>query len=171
MVVTKENVHMIPEMMQFVRDEGVDYMEYQPVSLTEDHRLYDSLDFTTSKESTDEFIAQIQMVKRYQGLTVPSEIYQQILHEVLVNKTITVTNCFGGKSLFFVDPLGDIWPCPSRRRKQEEDNLGNIMTSSLEDLQRLLTLSGQDGLGQACSKCDRDCACMFELTTSNIWQK
>ncbi len=171
MVVTKENVHMIPDMMEFVKSEGADYMEYQPVSLTEDHRLYDSLDFTTSGDATDEFIAQIQAVKNFRGLTIPSEIYQQVLQEVLVNKTITITNCFGGKSLFFVDPLGDVWPCPSGRRKQPEDNLGNIITSSHQDLQNLLTISDKNGFGMACSKCDRDCVCMFELTSSNVWQK
>jgi len=171
MVVTKENVHMIPEMMEFVKNEGVDYMEYQPVSLTEDHRLYDSLDFTASKDATSEFIAQIQAAKRFQGLTIPSEIYQQVLQEVLINKTVTITNCFGGKSLFFVDPLGNIWPCPSGRRKQPEDNLGNIITSPHQDLQKLLTISDKSGFGAACSKCNRDCVCMFELTSSNVWQK
>lgn len=171
MVVTKENVHMIPEMVQFVKNEGADYVEYQPVSLSPDHVLYDSLDFTTSTEATAEFISKIQMVKSYEGLTMPSEIYRQILYEVLMHNTITVRNCFGGKSLFFVDPLGDVWPCPSGRRKQPEDNMGNIITSSQEDLHELLTLSGRDGLGKACSKCDRDCVCMFELTTSKIWQE
>lgn len=117
MVVSNENVHMIPEMVEFVKSEGVDYMEYQPMSLTEDHKLYGSLDLTANDDATAEFLAQIKIAKESRGLIMPSEIYHQILEEVLVNKSITILNCFGGKSLFFIDPLGDIWPCPSGRRK------------------------------------------------------
>jgi MoaA/NifB/PqqE/SkfB family radical SAM enzyme len=138
-VITSRNVRQAYEMGQFAADLGCDYYVPQPVSLTADHPLHDELSLSSAHHAalTDTLD---HLYKANLTLKLPPSDYPQRFVASITTDAGTVVDCFGGRDLFFIEPDGSVWDCPSslkiaatsarRRRTIREQSAAALFTAT-----------------------------------------
>ena len=115
-VITRSRPHEVTAVAQLAASLGVDYYVPQPISLSPGHRLFHQLAHTPA----DAEAAAVQLARLYRdpmGLTLPDPSYlTRFLAAISTHDSGHVPGCFGGAQLFFVQPDGSVWDCPSDRR-------------------------------------------------------
>lgn len=112
-VVTQKNLtHALPT-GQFIARLGVDYFVIQPVSLASDHQLFYELSLDARHhDAFTQAIADLQQAGL--RLHLPHPHYVRRVQQTLSREPPPiVTRCFGGRDLFFIEPDGSVWDCPS----------------------------------------------------------
>jgi MoaA/NifB/PqqE/SkfB family radical SAM enzyme len=115
-VVTRDRPQEITDVALLATQIGVDYYVPQPISLAPDHALFDPMthtpaDATTVRDQLD------QLYDDPGGLAIPDPSYlQRFIAAVSTQDSGRVPDCFGGAGLFFIEPDGSVWDCPSDRR-------------------------------------------------------
>ncbi|MFE9679282.1 radical SAM protein [Streptomyces sp. NPDC006259] len=115
-VVMRDRPQEITDVARLASDVGVDYYVPQPISLPADHKLF------AERCHTAEDVAAVEdQLRRLQadprGLAIPDPSYvRQFLASISTQDCGRVEECFGGAQLFFVQPDGSLWDCPSDRR-------------------------------------------------------
>lgn len=114
-MITKLNLDAITTVPRLAADLGCDYFVAQPVSLPADHNLHDELvlNETDIPRLRREFG---QLYASGLPLTLPSVDYPGQFVSAVQESTGLVRDCFGGNDLFFVEPDGSVWDCPSALR-------------------------------------------------------
>lgn len=115
-VVMRDRPQEITDVARLASDAGVDYYVPQPISLPADHKL-----FAERCHSAEDVAAVEDQLRLLQadprGLVIPDPAYvQQFLASISTQDSGRVEECFGGAQLFFVQPDGSLWDCPSDRR-------------------------------------------------------
>jgi MoaA/NifB/PqqE/SkfB family radical SAM enzyme len=113
-VITRDDLGSMREVADLGADLGVDYYVPQPISLAPDHPLHDEL---TLRQHDGPALATALNDLYRAGLAVdlPAPSYpEQMLGTVISSAPAPVGGCFGGHTLFFIEPDGSVWDCPSR---------------------------------------------------------
>jgi MoaA/NifB/PqqE/SkfB family radical SAM enzyme len=161
-VITRVNISAITGVADLSAALGLDYFVPQPVSLAEGHALYDELALRPADQAA--LAAALRSLYRA-GLPValPAADYpDRFVAVTATEKLLTVSGCFGGHTLAFIEPDGSVWPCPSSHK----------IAATLPSGQR--TIIGHDAAGlfgiarstcpADCSLMSRDCVNMWPLT-------
>ncbi|MEU6562612.1 radical SAM protein [Nocardia nova] len=115
-VVTRSAPHEITGMGRLAADLGVDYFVPQPISLAPEHALFNSMCHTAA----DVAAVGEQLTRLYRdphGVALPDPSYvRRFLSSITSQDSGHVEDCFGGSRLFFIQPDGSVWDCPSDRR-------------------------------------------------------
>jgi MoaA/NifB/PqqE/SkfB family radical SAM enzyme len=115
-VVTRSRPQEITEVARVAADLGVDYYVPQPISLAPDHKLFHQMSHTAD----DVADVSEQLDRLYNdphGLHLPDPSYaQRFVAAISTHDSGHVPDCFGGARLFFIQPDGSLWDCPSDRR-------------------------------------------------------
>ncbi|MEV4830598.1 radical SAM protein [Micromonospora sp. NPDC049257] len=115
-VVTRSRPQEITDVARLAADIGVDYYVPQPVSLPSDHQLFDALSHTPADVAS----VGAHLERLYadpHGLALPDPSYlQRFVAAISTQDSGHVPDCFGGARLYFVQPDGSLWDCPSDRR-------------------------------------------------------
>lgn len=115
-VVMRERPQEITDMAELAGQLGVDYYVPQPISLTPENKLFDEL----SHRREDAPAVAEQLARLYEtpgALTLPDPSYaRRFLSAISTQENGHVPDCFGGARLFFIQPDGAVWDCPSDRR-------------------------------------------------------
>nr|WP_269809955.1 radical SAM protein [Kineosporia rhizophila] len=115
-VITRTRPQEITEMARLAADLGVDYYVPQPIALAPEHALFDQM----SHRPGDTVDVREQLETLYaepSGVALPDPSYvQRFLDAVTTQDSGHVPDCFGGARLFFIQPDGSLWDCPSDRR-------------------------------------------------------
>jgi MoaA/NifB/PqqE/SkfB family radical SAM enzyme len=114
-VITALNIPDICAVPRLAASLGCDYAVPQPVALPAGHKLSAKLSLTPEHLPAlrQQFTALFS-----EGLHVrlPAEPYPERVAAAVSEPTGTVHGCFGGHTLFFVEPDGSVWDCPSTLR-------------------------------------------------------
>ena len=115
-VVTRSRPQEITDVARLAADIGVDYYVPQPISLPPDHVLFDALSHTpVDVADVDEHLH--RLYRDPLGLALPDPSYlRRFVAAVSTQDSGQVPDCFGGARLFFIQPDGSVWDCPSDRR-------------------------------------------------------
>lgn len=115
-VITRSRPHEITAVARLAADLGVDYYVPQPISLAPDHDLFRQLSHTPDDvDAVGQHLADLYRNPR--GLTLPDPSYPgRFLAAISTHEGAVVPDCFGGSRLFFIQPDGAMWDCPSDRR-------------------------------------------------------
>ncbi|GAA2718502.1 MULTISPECIES: radical SAM protein [Streptomyces] len=115
-VVMRERPQEITDVARLASDVGVDYYVPQPISLPPDHKLFAERCHTPKDvAAVEDQLRRLQEDPR--GLTLPGPAYiRQFLASISTHDSGRVADCFGGAQLFFIQPDGSLWDCPSDRR-------------------------------------------------------
>lgn len=115
-VVMRERPQEITEMARLAEEIGVDYYVPQPISLPTDHKLFEE---RTHREEDVAAVAD-QLDRLYtepSSLAIPDPAYaRRFLASISTHDSGRESDCFGGARLFFIQPDGSVWDCPSDRR-------------------------------------------------------
>ncbi|WP_017545486.1 radical SAM protein [Nocardiopsis prasina] len=115
-VVMRSRPQEIGDVARLAADLGVDYYVPQPISLAPDHALFEKHAHRPSDVA--EVAGQLDdLYADPSGLTLPDPSYaRRFLEAISTHDSGRVAGCFGGARLFFVQPDGSVWDCPSDRR-------------------------------------------------------
>jgi MoaA/NifB/PqqE/SkfB family radical SAM enzyme len=159
MVVTRHNIQEVTDMGRLAADLGMDYFVPQPISLTPGHRLQAELGLDSDhvvavgKELTRLYEARLDV-----GL--PDRSYAASFVSTLGTEAPGfVADCFGGHTLFFIEPDGSVWECPS------------YLKIAATPPSQHRTIRGSDArllFGQSYRNCPADCA-LFSRDCVNMW--
>ncbi|MFJ6771810.1 radical SAM protein [Kitasatospora sp. NPDC091257] len=115
-VVIRERPQEITAVARLAAEIGVDYYVPQPISLPPDHKLFAERCHTADDvPAVEEQLLHLQQDPG--GLTLPGPAYvRKFLDSIATQDSGRVEQCFGGAQLFFIQPDGTVWDCPSDRR-------------------------------------------------------
>lgn len=160
-VITRKNINHIVKTGKLLADIGVDYFIFQPISLASNHELYDEL-CLNSDHYKDLIIAIEELKKANLKLYLPNSTYLNLfLHTLTSEPTTTIKSCFGGRDLFFIEPDGSVWDCPSMYKigKTPLDQHLSICQYSAKHL----FSAERRGRNTDCSCFSQDCVNMWQL--------
>ncbi|WP_152363214.1 radical SAM protein [Microlunatus speluncae] len=106
----------IGDVARLAAEIGVDYYVPQPISLAPGHALFEDLahrpqDAEAVAEELDALYASSP------SLALPDFSYlRRFVDAISTHDSGHVPDCFGGARLFFIQPDGTLWDCPSDRR-------------------------------------------------------
>jgi MoaA/NifB/PqqE/SkfB family radical SAM enzyme len=112
-VVTRSNVESVRDTAALAADLGLDYYVPQPISLAPGHPLHDEL--SLRPEDRPRVVAGLDRL--YQAglpLSLPDRSYVHRFAAAATTEPLGfVRSCFGGRNLYFIQPDGSVWDCPS----------------------------------------------------------
>ena len=114
-MITALNIPDIAAVPRLAARLGCDYAVPQPVALPAGHALSGQLSLTREHlpAVTEQFTA---LYAEPLPVQLPAASYPERVAAAVVTPTGTVRGCFGGHTLFFVEPDGSVWDCPSSLR-------------------------------------------------------
>jgi MoaA/NifB/PqqE/SkfB family radical SAM enzyme len=159
-VITRLNLPEITGVPRLAAELGCDYAVPQPVSLAPDHKLAATLAFTPT--DIPQLLGQYEeLYAAGLALGLPEPDYPSRVAASVAHLAGMVRGCFGGHTLYFIEPDGSVWDCPSALR----------IAATPRAARR--TVRGQDGaemfpvprrLPADCALFSADCVCMWPLT-------
>jgi len=156
-VITALNIPDICAVPRLAASLGCDYAVPQPVALPAGHQLSAQLSLTTEHLPA---LRQQFTALHSEGLPVhlPAASYPDQVAASVSEPTGTVLGCFGGHTLFFVEPDGSVWDCPSTLR----------ISATPAGARR--TIRGADAAALFPGSCGPagDCA-LFSVDCVNMW--
>jgi MoaA/NifB/PqqE/SkfB family radical SAM enzyme len=158
-VVTAENIDAITDVAAFAQALGCDYFVPQPLALDAGHTLDAQLSLTAVH--APQLTAQFDTLYRTSTLRLPAPDYpQRVLDSVTQHQPAFIAGCFGGRYLYFVEPDGSVWPCPSSHKIAALAGrpVRNLRGASAAEL------FGGGGPCEDCALFTRDCVNMWPLT-------
>ncbi|SRR6266487_78545 len=111
-VITSQNVRQIYDMGILAASLGCDYYVPQPVSLAADHPLHAQLSLSGVHHIALAHALDC-LYRAKLPLALPPRGYAQRFIASIATDAGWVANCFGGRELFFIEPDGSVWDCPS----------------------------------------------------------
>jgi MoaA/NifB/PqqE/SkfB family radical SAM enzyme len=159
MVVTRRNIHAVTAMGQLAADLGMDYFVPQPISLPPGHPLRAELELSSDHVAavTTELAC---LYDARLGIGLPDRSYAASFAATLKSELPGfVIGCFGGHTLFFIEPDGSVWECPS------------YLKIAATPLSLHRTIRGGDArrlFGPAYRDCPADCT-LFSRDCVNMW--
>ncbi|WP_343443696.1 radical SAM protein [Micromonospora schwarzwaldensis] len=156
-VITRQNIDAVTETAALAARLGCDYFVPQPIALEPDHALHQQLSLTpTDAHDLDAAFAQLYAAPPVQ---LPAPSYPgQVVKAVTAERPGFVRCCFGGTDLFFIEPDGSVWDCPSGL-KIHADAAGSARRSI-----RGASATTLFGRGGGCADCH-----LFSADCVNMW--
>jgi MoaA/NifB/PqqE/SkfB family radical SAM enzyme len=156
-VITRRNMPDILAVPALAAQLGCDYAVPQPVALAPDHALYGELALTPADIPTlRRQFAALQQAKL--PLRTPTPPYPDQVASAVASPTGLARGCFGGHTLFFVEPDGSVWDCPSSLR----------IAATAPEHRRSIRGADAADLFPAPTGCAKDCS-LFSVDCVNMW--
>jgi MoaA/NifB/PqqE/SkfB family radical SAM enzyme len=159
-VITRRNIDAVVTVAGLAAQLGCDYFVPQPISLATDHSLYQELSLTVA--DAVQLRAAFSRLYADPPVALPAVSYSdQFVASTSASGPGLIRGCFGGRSLFFVEPDGSVWDCPSALRiaATTPDAHRNIAGQAASDV---FTTPGS---GNDCPLFSVDCVNMWPLTS------
>ncbi|MGW4694077.1 radical SAM protein [Kitasatospora cineracea] len=156
-VITRRNLSDIVAVPTLAASLGCDYAVPQPIALDPGHRLSGQLSLTA--EQVPELAARFkELYAAGLPLVLPERAYAGQIASAVTRPTDLVPGCFGGDTLYFVQPDGTVWDCPS----------GLKIAATPPGRHRSIKGARARDLFPAPSGCGADCA-LFSVDCVNMW--
>jgi MoaA/NifB/PqqE/SkfB family radical SAM enzyme len=158
-VVTARNISAIISVAALAQELGCDYFVPQPLSLPPGHVLDAQLSLTPAH--APQLDARFTELYATAGLRLPAADYPaRVLRSVTQAGPDIVAGCFGGRHLFFIEPDGSVWPCPSSYK------IAALAGGAVHSIRGAVAadLFGGGGPCADCALFTRDCVNMWPLT-------
>jgi MoaA/NifB/PqqE/SkfB family radical SAM enzyme len=159
-VLTRINLAHLQRTAEFVSQLGVDYYVFQPISLPMTHALYAKLAIGAGHGGLiAEAIQALQNAAL--PLLLPNTQYLQLLLCAADCGSSTVYSCFGGRDLFFIQPDGTVWDCPSCYKIAADASINSASVKSHSAAE--LFGAHRRGRNTNCNHFSVDCVNMWQL--------
>ncbi|MFD7865992.1 radical SAM protein [Streptomyces sp. NPDC059783] len=160
-VITRQNLPDILAVPELAATLGCDYAVPQPIALDPGHNLTQTLSLTPEhvpalRRHFDElYAADLPLV-------LPERTYAGQVAAAVTKPTDLVPGCFGGDTLYFIQPDGTVWDCPSGLKiaATAPERHRTIKDTAARDL-----FPAPTGCGNDCALFSEDCVNMWPLTS------
>jgi MoaA/NifB/PqqE/SkfB family radical SAM enzyme len=157
--ITCHNIPAIEEVAALAAHVGCDYFVPQPISLAADHPLHDELSLGT--EHAPLLRRALHRLYTAAPVSLPDPSYVgQFLAAAASPTPRLVRGCFGGSTLFFIEPDGSVWDCPSYLRIAATPASGR---RSIRDHSPASLFGPRPAGCGDCALFSRDCVSMWPL--------
>ncbi len=112
-VITKENIDVLPDLLLWAKQAGIDAVSCQPVHITKQNPHYASLALTQADLQKLEKLYALEKVLFASHYADTHFALLKLLHE---NERVSV-DPQGKACLAYIDCLGQLWNCPLKKRK------------------------------------------------------
>jgi len=133
-VITKMNVDLLKELIDWANDIGLNYISLQLVYLPENHKYYEQFFVTNEyKEILKSVFEYLHLVESH--CRIPGDALFEISKQFLSGNKISARNCFCERDMnyLFIDGIGNI-KCCSTKHNEIRNILGNICIERLKDI-------------------------------------
>ena len=159
-VITRLNLPEITGVPRLAAELGCDYAVPQPVSLAPGHKLAAALALTPADIS--QLLAQYEeLYAAGLPLGLPEPDYPGRVAASVAHPAGMVGGCFGGHTLYFIEPDGSVWDCPSALRVAATPAAAR---RSIRGRDGAEMFGAPRGCPQDCALFSADCVCMWPLT-------
>jgi MoaA/NifB/PqqE/SkfB family radical SAM enzyme len=160
MVVTALNVRHVLGTARLAAELGMDYFVFQPVSLGSGHPHYETLSLNATHR--DELSAEVSaLFSADLPVILPDRHYVGLVLDAIAStRPGFVQSCFGGRDLFFIEPDGSVWDCPSSLKIASTPASGRVSVRDWSAVELFGTARR--------TKCT-DCG-LFSVDCVNMWQ-
>lgn len=159
-VITRLNLPEITAVPRLAASLGCDYAVPQPVSLAPDHQLAGTLALTPA--DVPQLLAQYEeLYASGLPLGLPEPDYPGRVAASVAHPAGLVRGCFGGHTLYFIEPDGSVWDCPSALRIAATPPAAR---RSIRGQDGAAMFGAPRGCPQDCALFSADCVCMWPLT-------
>jgi hypothetical protein len=132
----------------------------QPVSLAPDHKLAAILSLTPA--DIPQLLGQYEeLYAAGLPLGLPEPDYPSRVAASVAHPAGMVRGCFGGHTLYFIEPDGSVWDCPSALRIAATPPAARRTIRGQDGAEMF---AGPRGCPQDCALFSADCVCMWPLT-------
>ncbi len=158
-VITRRNIPAIFQVAELAAQLGADYFVPQPVSLPAGHTLHGELSLRPGDCPAVD--AALEGLRRPGlPLALPAADYpDRFAAAIGTEDLLPVKGCFGGHTLFFIEPDGSVWDCPSSYK---------IAATPPGKRRNILGRHAAELFGTARSCCPSDCA-LASRDCVNMW--
>jgi MoaA/NifB/PqqE/SkfB family radical SAM enzyme len=111
-VITRLNLDAVTGVAALAAELGCDYFVPQPIALDASHPLHKQLSLTASNAAALRS-ALSRLYARAPVKLPPPSYPARFIDAITAEQPGTVPGCFGGADLFFIEPDGSVWDCPS----------------------------------------------------------
>ena len=158
-VITRRNIPAIVQVAELAAQLGADYFVPQPVSLPAGHRLHDELSLRAGDRAAVA-AALAALYRRGLPLGLPATDYpDRFTATISTEDLLSVKGCFGGHTLYFIEPDGSVWDCPSSYK---------ISATPSGKRRNILGHRATELFGIARSTCPSDCT-LASRDCVNMW--
>lgn len=157
-VITRLNIDAITGVAELAATLGCDYFVPQPIALQTSHPLYGQLSLIP--RDVPALRTALSRLYTQEPVGLPAPTYpDQVIDTVTAQAPGLVRGCFGGSTLFFIEPDGSVWDCPSSLKitATAPERHRTIRGNSATDL------FGQSGPCADCRLFSHDCVNMWPL--------
>ncbi|MFE7527508.1 hypothetical protein ACFU7Y_17565 [Kitasatospora sp. NPDC057542] len=156
-VITRLNLADIVAMPELAAGLGCDYAVPQPIALDAGHRL--SAELSLTADLLPELTARFdELYAAGPPPVLPEHAYAGQVASAVARPTDLVPGCFGSDTLYFVQPDGTVWDCPS----------GLTIAATPPERHRSIKGATARELFQVPPGCGSDCA-LFSVDCVNLW--
>jgi MoaA/NifB/PqqE/SkfB family radical SAM enzyme len=162
--ITRRNIDAIVGVAALAAELGCDYFVPQPISLDADHPQCGTLSLTP--DDLPALQAALDHLYANPQLRLPDPTYpDRFLATVRSDQPGRVAGCFGGTDLFFIEPDGSVWDCPSTLKVKATPASRHRSIRG----QRAAALFGPARPCADCALFSRDCVSMWPLMGFTAW--
>jgi len=160
-VITRRNLADVVAVPELAVALGCDYAVPQPISLDPGHPLADQLSLAPDQlPELNALFAELYAAPL--PLVLPARSYPGQVASAVAKPTGFVPGCFGGDSLYFVEPDGTLWDCPSSLKIAATPPRHH---RSIKGARARELFPAPSGCGADCGLFSVDCVNMWPLTT------
>ena len=158
-VITCRNIPAIVQVAELAAQFGLDYFVPQPVSLPSGHKLHEELSLRPG-DGPAATAALTALYHRRLPVGLPAADYQgRFAAAIGTEDLLQVKDCFGGHTLYFIEPDGSVWDCPSSYK---------IAATPHGRRRTIIGHRVAELFGPARSSCPSDCA-LASRDCVNMW--
>ncbi|MEV0003432.1 radical SAM protein [Micromonospora sp. NPDC050980] len=111
-VITRLNIDVVQTGAVLASELGCDYFVPQPIALEHGHALHTQLSLTDG-DADPMSEAFTQLYRSCTPVRLPDPSYPGRVVDSITHEQGFVSGCFGGTNLFFIEPDGSVYDCPS----------------------------------------------------------
>ncbi|MEV7227233.1 radical SAM protein [Polymorphospora sp. NPDC051019] len=157
-VITRLNIDAVTTVAELADDLGCDYFVPQPIALDSGHPLHGELSLTPVDAPAVR--AALDQLHTRPAPQVPAPTYTgKVIEAISDTKPRVAHACFGGTDLFFIQPDGSVWDCPSSLKIAATPPVAHRSIRGTTATE----LFGHAGCRADCRLFSRDCVNMWPL--------
>lgn len=159
-VLTRNNINLMPELLDWALAVGIDYINMQAVYLPKGHAFHDELSVT--KEHHAEVVNVLERLRSLkEKIRTSSHVLMELTDSLILHSNLVAQSCFADQGYqLFISGTGNVYGCPSKP-PASNPAWGNIKDTPLTEI--VNNARQLESSSTICPHISLDCLGMYEM--------